>query len=287
MEVSVTNNDIILTNVSDFNLRHIFDCGQCFRFNSIDENTYFGIAGNHALKISQHENTVILYDTPKEDFYNIWYNYFDFNTDYARIKNSLRTDKHMELAVDYGCGIRILRQDLWETVISFIISASNNIPRIKGIIERLCENFGNKIEYMGKIYYGFPGIEKLASLSSEDLAVIRSGFRDKYIMDAADKFYTGEISEDTLKSSSDPKKLLLTVKGIGEKVANCILLFGFGKRDAFPVDVWIKRIMEYCYFDSEMPNSAIAEFAGRKFGSLGGYAQQYLFFWARDNGIGV
>lgn len=289
MDIISKNNNIILYGVSDFDLRHIFDCGQCFRFNEIGENTYFGIAFNKALKISQNGDTVTLYETSERDFYDVWYNFFDFACDYGEIKKTLSKDKVLSEAIKYGEGIRILRQDLWETIISFIISASNNIPRIKGIIERFCENFGEEINYMGKTYYSFPTPEKTASLSKEDLSVIRAGFRDKYIMDAAEKIASGEFSLDALRSlpSSEAKKMLLTINGIGEKVANCIMLFGLNRADAFPVDVWIKRIMEYCYFDSEQSIGEIASFAEDKFGSLGGFAQQYLFFWARENKINV
>ncbi|MDD6484991.1 MAG: DNA glycosylase [Clostridiales bacterium] len=289
MNVNIAENDIILTNTADFNLRHIFDCGQCFRFNQIDDNTYEGVAYNRALKISQSGDTVTLYSTPEEDFYNIWYRFFDLDTDYGQIKRRICTDEYMREATDYGRGIRILKQELWETIISFIISASNNIPRIKGIVERLCENFGNKFEYMGKIYYGFPSAQVLARLSLEELSPIRAGFRDKYILDAAKKVSEGTLSLQALDQmpTADAKSTLMSVKGIGEKVANCILLFGMGRCEAFPVDVWIKRIMEHCYFDCEQPKSSIARLADEKFSDLGGYAQQYLFFWARDNHIGI
>ena len=189
----------------------------------------------------------------------------------------------MKEAVSYGDGIRILNQDLWEAVISFIISASNNIPRIKGIIERLCENFGKQISYMGKTYYTFPDTDTIYSLSKEDLSVIRSGFRDKYIMDAADKFKSGTLTEEYIKSLSTPdaKKALMTINGVGNKVSDCILLFGLGRVDSFPVDVWIKRIMEYCYFDGEQSIPAISAFAEKHFGDIGGFAQQYLFFYEK------
>ena len=146
------DNNLIVTGLKDFNLHHIFDCGQCFRFNAVSENSYFGIAKNKALLISQNDDEVIFYDTTEDDFKNIWYDYFDLNRDYSEIKSRLSNDPIMKEAVSYGDGIRILNQDLWEAVISFIISASNNIPRIKGIIERLCENFGKQISYMGKTY---------------------------------------------------------------------------------------------------------------------------------------
>ena len=289
MDIQVKNNDIILKNVKDFNLEHIFDCGQAFRFNKTRKNTYTGVAFGQALTISQSDDEVILYNTTYESFVNVWYNFFDFDNDYSKIKSTLATDKFMREATEHGYGIRILRQDLWETIISFIISASNNVPRIKGIIERLCEAFGDEVEYMGNVYHTFPHPGKLAALSIDDLSVIRAGFRDKYILDAANKISEGIISLDAIKSMSTPdaKSALMSINGIGNKVSDCILLFGLNRQDSFPVDVWIKRIMEYCYFTNEQPINVISDYAKEKFGNLGGYAQQYLFFWARENKIGI
>lgn len=289
MDIISKNNNIIIENAEDFELKHIFDCGQCFRFNKVDENSYLGVAFQRALKISQTGSTVMLYDTSEQDFYDIWYDFFDFSQDYGKIKKTLSSDPVLCEAVKYGEGIRILRQDLWETLISFIISASNNIPRIKGIIERFCENFGEKIHYMGNTYYSFPSPSVTASLSREDLAVIRAGFRDKYIIDAAQKAASGALDLEYIKSlpTQEAKRALMTVNGVGNKVSDCILLFGLNRTDSFPVDVWIKRIMEYCYFDGEQSIDTVNTFAVQKFGSLCGYAQQYLFFWARENKINV
>lgn len=283
------DSNLTVTGLKDFNLKHIFDCGQCFRFNLVGDNTYFGVAMGKALKISQKGDKVIFYGTTEQDFYDVWYDYFDLGRDYGEIKSTLSRDSVMRKAISYGEGIRILNQNLWEAVISFIISASNNIPRIKGIVERFCLNFGQKIEYLGKTYYSFPDIKTTASLTKEDLSVIRAGYRDKYIMDAAKKFYDGTLSDDYIKSLStkEAKKVLMSINGIGNKVSDCILLFGLQRADSFPVDVWIKRIMEYCYFDSEQTIETISDFASKKFGNIGGFAQQYLFFYARENKIGT
>lgn len=289
MEVVYENGNTVLKNADSFNISHIFDCGQCFRFNKADDNSYIGVAFGRALKVSEENGDIILHCTSREDFENIWYNFFDFDTDYAKIKRTLSTDGVMREAVKCGGGIRILKQDLWETVVSFIISQSNNIPRIKGIIERLCESFGDKISYMGQDYYTFPSYDTLSRLTTDDLSVIRAGFRDKYILNAAKMFQSGELTEENLRKSStaDAKSALMSVKGIGNKVSDCILLFGLSKTEAYPIDVWIKRITEHCYFGSEQSIKTISEFAEQKFGSLGGYAQQYLFFYARENKIGV
>lgn len=291
MEIITEKTDIIIRDARDFDLAHIFECGQCFRWNKTGENEYTGVAKGRALTISQSGNDIVFRDTAERDFYDIWYDYFDFGADYGAIKSELSGDAVMREAISHGGGIRILNQDLWETVVSFIISASNNIPRIKGIVERLCAAFGDEIEYGGNIYYAFPSIERLSSLSREDLGIIRAGFRDKYIIDAAEKFSSGALSASMLRNldSAAAKKALMTISGVGNKVANCILLFGLHRADAFPVDVWIKRIMEYCYFGGrEQSIDKISEFADAKFGrALGGYAQQYLFFYARENKIGT
>lgn len=287
MDIKHSGNNLIVTGLKDFNLKHIFECGQCFRFNEIEKNTYLGIAKGNALCISQDSDSITLYETTEEDFKNIWYDYFDLGRDYGEIKKRLSVDPIMENAISYGDGIRILNQDLWETVISFIISASNNIPRIKGIIERFCTSFGKKINYMGKTYYSFPDIDTVYKLSKEDLSVIRAGYRDKYIMDAAQKFQNGQINDGYIRSLTTPeaKKMLLTINGVGEKVCNCILLFGLQRVDSFPIDVWIKRIVEKLYFGEEQNIPTIAEFAKKHFGDIGGFAQQYLFFYARENKI--
>lgn len=286
------NNDIILKNQPDFDLVHIFDCGQCFRFDPCGSGAYIGTAYGKTVMISQSDEGIVFHNTSSDDFDNVWYNYLDLGRDYSEIKHELTKDNDpvMHTAVSCGSGIRILHQELWETIISFIISASNNIPRIKKIISLLCENFGEAHEYMGKTYYSFPSPEKLASLSKDDLSVIRAGFRDKYILECAKGVVAGKIKLDEIKTLSTPdaKKSLMDIYGIGNKVSDCILLFGLNRYDSFPVDVWIKRVTEYCYFNSE-PQSikTISDFAAEKFGNLGGMAQQYLFFYAREHKIGT
>ena len=253
MNTQMMGKDLVVTGLKDFDLKHIFDCGQCFRWNVDADGSYTGVALGRALKIRQSGDTVTLFDTSEKDFQNIWRGYFDLDRDYGGIKKALADDDVMRKAVEYGGGIRILNQDLWETVVSFIISASNNIPRIKGIIERLCALYGSEIEYGGEIYYSFPDFETLSRLKVEDLAPIRAGFRDKYIIDAARRFASGDIDEKYIRSldAEGAKRELMRINGVGNKVANCILLFGLSHTEAFPVDVWIKRIMEYCYFDGE------------------------------------
>lgn len=291
MEIKYKNNNLIVSDIPDFKLSDIFECGQCFRWAKSGGESYIGVAKDKALKIEQTDSHVILYDTTEDDFKNIWYDYFDLGRDYSAIREALKKDTGLSEAFGYGSGIRLLEQDLWECLVSFIISASNNIPRIKKIVELFCENFGEKITYMGNTYHTFPTPEKTASLSLDDLQIIRAGFRDKYILDAAKKFLSDpEMTHEHLSavSSEEAKKILMRINGVGNKVADCVLLFGLGKYDCFPIDVWMKRIMEYCYFDKK-PQSikAIAQYAEEHFGALGGFAQQYLFFYARENKIGI
>ncbi len=288
MKISEINNNLVLTNVKDFNLRNIFDCGQCFRWNKQNDGAYIGVANSRALKISQENDTVILYDTSIEDFNNIWFKYFDFATNYQEIKQILSSDLVLKSATEFGNGIRILNQELWECVVSFIISASNNIPRIKKIINTLCQLCGEKINYMGETYYAFPTPEKIYSLGISGLAPIKAGFRDKYIISAAE-FFMNDFNESYFKSLDykTAKKELMKINGIGNKVADCILLFALSKRNSFPVDVWIKRVIEHFYFEKEQTIEIIQGFSKDKFGELGGYAQQYLFYYAREQKIGL
>lgn len=288
MEIYETNSGLILENTANFNLKQIFDCGQCFRWDAFKDG-YIGIAYGKPLYITQNGAKVTLHGATAADWQNVWRRYFDADRDYSEIIGTLSKDSVIRRASDFGNGIRILNQEPFECLISFIISASNNIPRIKKIIGALCENFGNRIDYMGKAYYTFPTPERIAELDLSELAVIKAGFRDKYILNASRAVCTGQIDLDALKTSSADyaKSQLLKLTGVGDKVADCVMLFSLDKHERFPVDVWIKRITEHCYFDGEQNKETISAFAEEKFGSLGGYAQQYLFYWARENKIGI
>lgn len=288
MKIYEENGNLILRGVRDFNIFETFDCGQCFRWEKIDD-AYFGVAFGHPLKISQKDDVITLYKTSFSDWENIWSRYFDIERDYDSIKSRLSKESVMKEAVDFGGGIRILNQEPFECLISFIISASNNIPRIKKIIGSLCQNFGNRISYLGRDFYTFPTAEKLSPLSLSDISVIKAGFRDKYILNAAKAVACGQIDLECLKSASYEyaRNELLKLSGVGNKVADCVLLFSLEKYGSFPVDVWIKRIMEHCFFEGEQDKETISAFAEEKFGELGGFAQQYLFYWARENKIGI
>ena len=275
MRIENKNNNIYIYGAEDFDLPHTLDCGQAFRWVCDENNVWSGVAYNRFLKLEKlTDGTVVLYNTTAEDFENIWKDYFDFSRDYGEIIKILSENSVLKQACEYSHGIRILNQEPFETLCSFIISQNNNIKRIKGIISRLCENFGDKKEG----YYTFPTAEKLATLTLEDLAVLRSGFRAKYLLDAAQKVANGEVELSKLKEMNleDARNQLMKIKGVGPKVADCCLLFSHRHTDAFPKDVWIKRAMEVL-FGGELPECA-KEYAG--------IAQQYIFFYARDTKLG-
>ncbi len=269
MDVKICGKDIVLSNTDNFDLALSLDCGQAFRWRACDDGLWKGVVNGKFLKIGQDGTTITLYNTTEDDFNAIWKVYFDLDRNYAEIINSYK-DKSLQNACKAFPGIRILKQDEWEAICSFIISANNNIPRIKGIIERLCETFGEKVGES----YTFPSAEKIATLSDEDLAPIRAGFRAKYIIDAANKISSGEVDIEKIKSLpfDEAKSELLKIKGVGEKVAQCALLYGFGRMEAFPIDVWVKRILEELY-----PSGFPTEYYETQ-----GIAQQYLFHWKRS-----
>lgn len=270
------NNNIYIENLSCFDLKQTLDCGQAFRWEEIGDNIWSGVAFGKLLKLEKTaDNIIILYNTSLSDFENIWFDYFDFQRNYDEIITKISQNPILKSASEYGKGIRVLNQEPWETLCSFIISQNNNIKRIKGIVNRLCENFG---EDKGG-YFSFPTAEKIASLSLEDLAVLRSGFRAKYILDAAKKVASGEIDLGNLKNMTvdEARNELMKIKGVGPKVADCALLFSHRHIEAFPKDVWIKRALEVL-FGGELPEEA-CEYAG--------IVQQYIFFYARETKLKI
>ena len=256
-----------------FNIKNTLENGQCFRWNQVDKDTYQGVAAGRALRLKQYGDGV-LFSCSDEDF-SYWRRYFDLDTDYAAIEGRFIHDSIIGDCVKAGTGMHILRQELWEVLISFIISQNNNIKRIKGIISRLCESFGENKNG----WYDFPSAEKIAALTLDDLSVLRSGFRAKYILDAAQKVSGGEIDLEGLKklSTDEAREQLIKIKGVGPKVADCAILFSLCHIDAFPKDVWIKRAMT-ALFGGELPENAKP---------YAGIAQQYIFFYARETKLEV
>jgi len=257
------------THVDDFDLDTIFGCGQCFRWAREADGSYSGVAFSKSLNVRQQGDVLIVKGADGEEFERIWRGYFDLGRDYARIKAELSADPVLRAAIGYAPGIRILRQEPWEALCSFIISQNNNIPRITGIIARLCENFGEKLEGG----YSFPKPGVLCGLDETDLAPLRSGFRAKYILDAAEKVASGEVELGRLQGLplEDARAELMKIKGVGPKVADCTLLFGCGRLECFPADVWIKRVLA-SFYPAGFPQEYLV---------FGGIAQQYLFHYAR------
>ena len=258
----------------DFDLDKIFDCGQCFRWNKNDDGSYTGVAMGKAATIKKDSSGIYITGT-KEDYDNIWHDYFDMDNNYRQIRQGLCIDEYMKNASDFGAGIRILRQDKWEALCSFIISQCNNIPRIKRIVETFSCCFGDEISFCGDTYYAFPTAEKIAGLTIDDLAPLRCGYRAPYIIDAAKAVQNGDIDLESLSSASlsDAIKALRNLNGVGEKVANCAILFSLHKLDAFPVDVWMKKAISQHYGKDFDPNV---------FGPFAGIGQQYMFYYQRS-----
>ena len=284
--------DYKLKNVCDFDLAQTLECGQCFHFVKLDENDYVLTAKGRLLHVSQQADTVTFYDTEEDEYVNVWKNYFDMDRDYSAVKKKLlENDNKLKDAIESMWGVRILNQDFFETLISFIISQNKQIPHIKKIVSDISAKFGTyKGTYGGADMYTFPTLEQLTNASEEDFKELKTGFRAPYIMDAIRRNMAGQFNEKELKNMDYDSciKELMTIKGVGEKVANCVSLFGLGKKEAFPVDVWIKRIMETMYFDGEdTPKDKIAAFAKEQFGDLGGFAQQYLFYYGKTIKMGV
>ena len=272
MDISRTEyngKDFILIGVRHFNLAHTLDCGQCFRFQK-NGDVYTGIAHNRYLELESYDDKIIFKDTSPYEFETIWKDYFDFNRDYGRIHSILLEDKSLREAINYAPGIRVMRQDPWETLISFILSQNNNIPRIKGSINRLAEAFGTALPGGG---YTFPTAQTLALLSPDDLAPLRCGYRTEYIIDAAKRVHEGRFNFDSIEAmfTDEARSNLLKIHGVGPKVADCTLLYGFGRVEVYPMDVWMKRVMSSLY-PAGFPEE-IREVAG--------IAQQFLFHYVR------
>jgi N-glycosylase/DNA lyase len=281
----------ILKNQESFELKDIFECGQCFRWNQQEDGSYTGVIKSGVINVKKEENTILFTGMCEKNLKDIVEEYFDLNRNYEELKEELSNiDEYLKISIQYGKGIRILNQDLWETIISFIISANNNIPRIKGIIERLSEKYGKEIEWNGKKYYTFPSVEQLKDVTVEDYRKLGLGFRDVRLYQTTKMIVNKEIELEKLYKNSNTKEVreeLLKLSGIGPKVADCILLFSDLKRfDVFPIDVWVRRVMNDLYIkendENKVSKAKIENIANDKFGNLKGLAQQYLFYWRRE-----
>ncbi len=277
---------IILENVKDFNLTHILECGQCFRWKKEEDGSYTGVIKDGVVHISSDSKNNLIFETELvTDAKQRMEDYFDLKRDYANIKKMISTeDDNMLAAIEYGYGIRILQQDPWEMLISYIISAANNIPRISKTIENIAREYGKKVPFHEKEYYLFPTPEELSLASMEDLRRLNLGFRDKYVYGAVQSVLNGSVNLEEIKKLSyqEAKKELMKINGVGAKVADCILLFSMNKVEAFPIDTWIKKVMINLYHTKENLKD-IENCAKTRFGNYAGIAQQYLFYYMREN----
>lgn len=273
MKISENNGIVIVEGVYDLDLAQTLDCGQSFRWQEQADGSFKGVAFGKCVTVSLIEDRLHIKNTTVEDFENIWKDYFDLTLDYGKIREEI-SSIHPVLAeaARYAPGIRILRQQSFEALCTFIISQNNNIKRIKGIVQRLCECFGEEIE---ENTFTFPTAERLSQLSVDDLAPLRAGFRNRYIIDASQKVASGEVDLEKCVSCDyeEARKELMKITGVGVKVADCTLLFGMHRIEAFPVDVWMKRALEKLF-----PDMTPADF-----GEYAGIAQQYIFHYSRMN----
>lgn len=281
MEYLFLEDRVIIKNPSDFSLTNIFDCGQCFRFNETKDAHFIGVAFNKVADLYMENSDVVIKNITKDEFLKNWVSFLDLERDYSLIKKALNKDEVLNKAIEYGSGIRILKQDFFECLISFIMSQQNNIPRIKKLVEGFCELFGEKLYYNDKEYYTFPDVTRVKDITVNDLAPLKLGYRDKYVIDGIKKVANGEISYDLLNSLSykKAKDELMKINGVGNKVADCVLLFSLLKGEAFPVDTWIKKAMEGLY---NIDTKDIDSYARLNFMEYSGFAQQYIFYYIRN-----
>lgn len=291
MVIISESNNTIIKSVPDFDLAQTLECGQCFRFYKQGEEDYVVVQRGHLLHIKQIDNDLYFFNTPKDVVEKVWIPYFDLERDYNEIKSFLLSkDDTLKPAIEEKNGVRILNQEFHEMLISFIISQNKQIPHIKHIVKLMSEQYGDYLgEVNGEKYFSFPSIETLGKISEEEYRSMKTGFRAPYLLDASKRLAEHRISKESFDnlSAEEAVQRLIEIKGVGEKVANCVMLFSLGYRDSFPIDVWIKRIMETLYFGQETTKDKIAKFAREQYGEYGGYAQQYLFCFGRDNKLGV
>lgn len=273
MNYEQINNGILVHNVSSLELAQTLDCGQAFRWTENEDKSFSGVAYGKFLTVALQGEDLCILGTDEADFLKIWKNYFDLDLDYSAIREEIRQiHPVLNEAAEFAPGIRILQQEPWEALCTFIISQNNNIKRIKGIVERLCESFGENID---GCHYSFPSAERLAALRPDDLAPLRAGFRNRYIIDAAQKVTAHEVELEACRTLpyAEARRELCKITGVGTKVADCALLFGLHRIEAFPLDVWMKKAMSKLFPDMKPED----------FGRYAGIAQQYIFHYSRMN----
>lgn len=311
-EIEERENGILLKGVKNFHPKHIFECGQCFRWNRMDkedEERFQGVVHGKVIRAYLTGQDVFLENVTREEFEDFFKEYFDLNRDYDKIKRVLRKDPLLKEAVAFGYGIRVLNQEPFETLISFILSSNNLIPKIKEGIRKISMNYGEEIIYEGETHYAFPTPKELAGASVEELRALGVGYRAKYIYDTVQAIRRAELIRESegMRDLSDEEKLFLEddlisiaalphdqchkalqrYTGVGAKVADCVMLFSMKKKEAFPVDVWVKKAMVHFYGAEGGNLNRIRAFGQKQFGELSGIAQQYLFYHARENKLRI
>ncbi len=311
-EIEERENGILLKGVKNFHPKHIFECGQCFRWNRMDkedEERFQGVVHGKVIRAYLTGQDVFLENVTREEFEDFFKEYFDLNRDYDKIKRVLRKDPLLKEAVAFGYGIRVLNQEPFETLISFILSSNNLIPKIKEGIRKISMNYGEEIIYEGETHYAFPTPKELAGASVEELRALGVGYRAKYIYDTVQAIRRAEMIKESIgmRDLSDEEKLFLEddlisiaalphdqchkalqrYTGVGAKVADCVMLFSMKKKEAFPVDVWVKKAMVHFYGAEGGNLNRIRAFGQKQFGELSGIAQQYLFYHARENKLRI
>ncbi len=279
--------------VNCFNLKYTVECGQCFRWEKVidEDNTYIGVIKDRVIKIRQNDNKVFVSSNNMENLEDVIKNYFDLYTDYKSIEEEIsRIDDNVNKAVKNTTGIRILNQDFFETLVSFIISANNNIPRISKSIKEISKRYGKKIIFENKEYFLFPTPNELKNVSEEEFRQCGVGFRAKYIKNTVKDILDLKVDINNINDidTKELREVLIKMQGVGPKVADCILLFSCSRKEVFPIDVWVERVMCNLYFNETgrvMKKKEILEYADNNFGKYAGVVQQHLFHNIREKMI--
>ena len=275
-------------NVECFNLKYTLECGQCFRWECIEDNTYIGVIEDRVIKIKQQGNKLLIWSSLTTNLEQAVSKYFDLNKDYSFLEKEIaKIDNNVEESLKYSSGIRILNQPLFETIISYIISANNNIKRISRSVKDISRKYGKKVLFENNEYYLFPTLEEIANITIDDLLECGTGFRARYIKNVINYFLDNKNFLMNLENmdTENARKSLMSLMGVGPKVADCILLFSLKRGEVFPIDVWVKRIMEKLYFKDNTSIKEISEYAKDKFGKYAGIVQQHLFHNVREGNI--
>jgi len=271
-----------------FNLKYTLECGQCFRWKEVKLNEYVGVIEDRVIRIKQDGESVFVWSNKKENLEQIIVHYFDLSKDYEAIEKTIaKIDKNICESLKFSSGIHILNQPLFETIISYIISANNNIKRISRSVNDISKKFGKEVEFEGEKYYLFPTLEEIKNVTMDDLLGCGTGFRARYIKHDIEYFIQNpEFLDNLIKlDTENATKLLSTLMGVGPKVADCIMLFSLKKEEVFPIDVWVKRVMEKLYFKENKSLKEIKLYANEKFGQYAGIIQQHLFHNVRESNI--